>query len=118
MQAASAPPSARAQQQRTLLTNLPNGLLGFERSNIFILIITVFFFFPNSSKTFQAWHCVRDKWAAGEFGDLQHSLLSVHERGALWVQLCVLEKRFCALPVLLLSFGEQTEREEGCWQVF
>lgn len=45
MQAAPAPPSARAQQQRTLLTNLPKGLLGFDRSNIFILIITVFFSF-------------------------------------------------------------------------
>lgn len=45
-------------------------------------------------------------------GDLQHSLPSVHEKGALCVQLPVLEKDFGALSVLLLSFGEQREREK------
>lgn len=116
MQAAPAPPSASVQQHRTFLTDLPKVLLGFEKPNIFILIFlffkTLFPPSPNSPKKFQAWHCARDKWTAGEIGDLQHSLLSVHERGALFIQLCVLKKDFSALPVLLLSFGEQRERQK------
>lgn len=67
-----------------------------------------------SFKKFGVWHCVRDKWTLGGTGDTQHFPVSVHERGASWVQLCAVEKDFCPLLVLLLSFGEQGEERAVC----
>lgn len=114
MQTAPAPPSACVQQPRTFLTNLPKGLLGFERSNIFIFNYFLFqnsFSPPDSSKKFQTWHCLRDNWAAGEIDDLQHSLLSVHERRALCIQLRVLEKDFlCPACSASELWGAERER--------
>lgn len=75
----------------TLLTQLPKDLLRVERSNMYDYL---WVFSQKAPFRSLVWHSVRDEGTSGETGDTEHFPLSVHDRGASRVQLCVVEKDF------------------------